>query len=103
MTYKDLTIAIPNLIAAFEMVIFAGVFLYVFRTKEYNFKKGSSAVPLGHGGYHGGFLGLGAILQALNIMDLIKGIIGCVSGVADQGRYPTKAYGVGQQEVSSVY
>jgi hypothetical protein len=103
MTYDDLTITLPNLIAAFEMVIFAAAFMFVFRTKEYNFKKGSSAVPLGHGGYQGGFLGLSAIVQACDIRDLIKGIIGCVSPSPSRGSYPTKAYGVDQQEVSSIY
>ena len=84
--------------------MFSGIFLYVFRTREYCFKKGAAAVPLGHGGYSGGFLGLGAIFQALNISDLVAGIIGAITGAAqNRGGYPTKAYGTGQQEVSSAY
>lgn len=98
MTYKDLTVAIPNLIVSIEMAIFACAFLYVYRAREYCFKKGAAAVPLGHGGYSGGFLGLGAIVQALNIADLVSSIIGCISGRLSGGGAPTKAYGTGQQE-----
>ena len=61
-------------------------------------------MPLGHGGYSGGFLGVGAIWQALNIADLVAGIIGCISGASsNRDGYPTKAYGTDQQEVSSTY
>jgi len=84
------------------MVLFTLAFLYVYRVREYEFKKGAAAVPLGHGGYSGGFLGLGAILQALNISDLIAGIVGCITGRADNSAGPTKAYGTSQQAVSSV-
>lgn len=84
------------------MVLFTFAFLYVYRVREYEFKKGAAAVPLGHGGYSGGFLGFGAIFQALNIADLVSGIVGCISGRAVTSAGPTKMYGTGQQEVSSV-
>jgi len=57
------------------MVIFSLSFLYIYRTREYCFKRGATAVPLGHGGYFGGFLGTRAIFEALNIVDLVRGII----------------------------
>jgi hypothetical protein len=101
MTYEDLTVAIPNLIISVEMAIFTCAFLYVYRTREYCFKKGAAAVPLGHGGYSGGLLGLGAIVQALKITDLVTAIAGCISGRMSSDSVPTKAYGTGQQEVSS--
>jgi hypothetical protein len=104
LTYKDLTIAIPNMIISFEMVIFSGIFLYVYRIQEYCLKKRAAAVSLGHGGYSGGFLGLGAILQALNITDLVAGITGCISGASlNRGGYQTKPYGTVQQQVSSAF
>ncbi|KAF8861564.1 hypothetical protein BDZ45DRAFT_740340 [Acephala macrosclerotiorum] len=104
LTYKDLTIAIPNLIVSFEMVIFSLIFLHVYRTSEYNFKKGATAVPLGHGGYSGGFAGLGAIAQALNISDVVRGIIEAFTGRSSRGAggLTTKAYGTGQQEYDRV-
>jgi hypothetical protein len=106
MTYKDLTVVLPNLILSFEMVIFATVFLFVFRTREYNFKKGAASVPLGHGGYHGGFLGLRAIFSALNIIDIFQAIGNSVSSFAGQKQqrsWPQKTYGGGRQEVSADY
>ncbi|KUJ09035.1 DUF300-domain-containing protein [Mollisia scopiformis] len=94
LTYKDLTIAIPNLVVAFEMILFSLAFLHVFRTSEYNLKKGST---LGHGSYYGGVIGLGAVIQALNITDVVKAIIGAISGGRSGGRnYPaTKVYASG--------
>jgi hypothetical protein len=80
LTYKDLTIAIPNLVVSFEMVLFTIGFLFVFRIREYEFKKGATAVHLGHGGYSGGFLGLSAIFQAVNISDVVKAIVGAITG-----------------------
>ncbi|CZR53659.1 uncharacterized protein PAC_03539 [Phialocephala subalpina] len=104
LTYKDLTIAIPNLVVSFEMVFFSLIFLHVYRTSEYNFKKGATAVPLGHGGYSGGVMGLGAIGQALNISDIVRGIIGAVAGGRGRGSsgLSTKVYGTGQQEYDRV-
>lgn len=75
-TFKDLSIGLPNLIISCEMVIFSLAFLYIYRTQEYIFKNSAStAVPLGHGGYQGGFMGLRAYGQALNIIDILQGII----------------------------
>lgn len=80
LTFKDLSVGIPNLILSLEMVIFALLFLYIYRTKEYYFKHGAGAVPLGHGGYQGGFLGIRAYGQALNIIDILGGIISAGPG-----------------------
>ncbi|KAF8862960.1 hypothetical protein BDZ45DRAFT_702611 [Acephala macrosclerotiorum] len=75
-TFKDLSIGLPNLIISCEMVIFSLAFLYIYRTQEYIFKPTTStAVPLGHGGYQGGFMGFRAYREALNILDILQGII----------------------------
>ncbi len=57
------------------MVIFSLAFLYIYRTADYIFKPTASpAVPLGHGGYQGGILGFRAYGQAINFVDILKGI-----------------------------
>jgi hypothetical protein len=66
------------------MVIFALLFLYIYRTKECYFKHGAAAVPLGHGGYQGGFLGIRAYGQALNIIDILGGIISVPRAFAER-------------------
>jgi hypothetical protein len=103
LTYKDLTVAIPNLIVCLEMILFSLAFLKVFRVSEYHAKKGASAVPLGHGGYYGGFMGIGAIFDALNFSDVARAIIGALKGgLQDRkgGYTSTKAYGTGAQDFS---
>lgn len=45
-------------------------------------------------------MGVGAILQALNITDLVSSIIGAISGV--KNGMPTKVVGTGQHQVSTV-
>jgi len=77
------------------MVLFSLAFLYVYRTREYCFKRGATAVPLGHGGYFGGFLGTKAIFEALNIVDLVRGIISVAGGIGLKDT-PRK-YGSGDQ------
>lgn len=59
-------------------------------------KKGASAVPLGHGGYAGGPAGFKAIIQALNITDIIRAMIGTVVPRL-QGTERTKIQGTGQE------
>lgn len=78
------------------MVIFALLFQYIYRTKEYYFKHGAAAVPLGHGGYQGGFLGIRAYGQALNIVDILGGIVSVPRAFAAR-----KASGPGAQKVWS--
>ncbi|PMD33849.1 DUF300-domain-containing protein [Hyaloscypha variabilis F] len=84
LTFKDLSIGIPNLILSLEMVIFSLLFLYVYRTKEYYFKHGATAVPLGHGGYQGGLLGIRAYGEALNIFDILLGVISVPRAFAEK-------------------
>jgi hypothetical protein len=84
LTFKDLSVGIPNLLLSLEMVIFALAFLYTYRTKEYYYKHGASAVPLCHGGYQGGFLGIRAYGQALNIFDILGGIISIPRALEDK-------------------
>lgn len=54
------------------MVAFSLAFSWVYRTTDYKYHPGqeNGVVPLGHGGYHGGFLGIKAYGQAINILDL---------------------------------
>lgn len=76
MAFKDLSIGIPNLILCIEMAIISLGFLYIYRTQEYIFKPTAQyAVPLGHGGYQGGFMGFKAYVDAINIVDILQGII----------------------------
>lgn len=97
-TYKDLSVGVPSLLLSIEMVFFALVFLYIFRSQPYYFKKGASAVPLGHGGYHGGFLGIKAIFQALNILDIIKGIFSIPLAAKNRNSPPKqKAWATGAE------
>jgi Organic solute transporter Ostalpha len=84
LTSKDLSVGIPNLLLSLEMVIFALSFLYIYRTKEYYFKHGASVVPLGHGGYQGGFLGISAYGEAMNIADILRGIISVPQALAER-------------------
>jgi hypothetical protein len=82
------------------MAIFALLFLYIYRTKEYYFKHGASAVPLGHGGYQGGFMGIRAYGQALNIVDILRGIISVPRAFAEKrnaGLSPQKVRATGAQ------
>ncbi|KAN0092106.1 DUF300 domain containing protein [Hyaloscypha variabilis] len=66
LTFKDLSIGIPNLIL------------------KYYFKHGATAVPLGHGGYQGGFLGIRAYGEALNIVDILLGVISVPRAFAEK-------------------
>lgn len=75
-TFNDLSVGVPNLILSLEMVLFALAFFYVYRTKPYYFKSGANnAVPLGHGGYQGGFMGIRAYGQAVNFVDILGGMV----------------------------
>lgn len=103
-TYNDLTIGLPNLLLSVEMVIFSLAFLYVFRAHEYYATKGASVVPLGHGGYQGGFLGVKAIITAFSIIDILKGIISLLSMSAKDkaSTRPSKARDTGSSTEVSV-
>lgn len=88
------------MIISLEMVIFALLFLYIYRTKEYFFKHGAAAVPLGHGGYQGGFLGIRAYGQALNIVDILGGIFSVPRALAERnasGQGARKVWSTGAQ------
>jgi len=58
------------------MVAFALAFSWVYRATEYKYHPGqeSGVVPLGHGGYQGGLLGIRAYGQAMNVLDLVGGM-----------------------------
>jgi hypothetical protein len=87
-TYNDLTVAVPGMLVCAEMVIFSLSFLYVYRVREYASKTVGdiNAVPLGQGGYKGGFLGISALIQAINIVDLLRGIFSVPGKLANRGR-----------------
>ena len=88
LTYDDISTHIPAMITCLEMLIFAGLFLYAYRAKpyvitvaryasqdgDYNTSpvKGEQAPPQR---YYGGFLGIAAIFQAVNITDLLLNMI----------------------------
>jgi hypothetical protein len=75
-TFNDLSIGIPNLLLTIEMAIISIAFLYIYRTQEYIYKPTAvSAVPLGHGGYQGGFMGFRAYAQAINTIDILQCIV----------------------------
>jgi hypothetical protein len=87
-TYNDLTVAVPGMLVCAEMVIFSLGFLYVYRVSEYANKPVGeiNTVPLGQGGYNGGFLGINALFQAINIVDLLRGIFSVPGKLANRGR-----------------
>ncbi|TAQ91110.1 hypothetical protein B7494_g537 [Chlorociboria aeruginascens] len=89
LTYLDLTVGIPALITSAEMVIFSLVFLYIYRSHEYDLKtlrSGGKIVALGRGGYKGGLFGIKALLQAANIFEWVGGMISMLTNgiVKDQ-------------------
>jgi Organic solute transporter Ostalpha len=78
--YPDLKVGIPSLLICIEMAIFAILHLFAFPWKPY--KKGSegSEYPLSPTGSlnkpgmnQGGFLGIKALMDAMNPWDLVKG------------------------------
>ncbi|KAH8803266.1 organic solute transporter Ostalpha-domain-containing protein [Xylogone sp. PMI_703] len=92
-TYNDITIAVPNLLSTAEMVIFALTFLYVFRTSEYIIGKGS-AIPGKEARYMGGPLGYMAILQALDIRDVIYSMVEAPARLFGERKHRADVYGV---------
>ncbi|RFU27391.1 hypothetical protein B7463_g8936, partial [Scytalidium lignicola] len=72
-TYNDITIAIPNIITTAEMVLFSLIFLYAFRTSEYVIGKGAQ-IRGKEGRYMGGPLGMTALLEAMDVRDMLYSI-----------------------------
>ena len=84
LAYPDLKVGIPSLLLCFEMAIFAILHLWAFPYQPYvpgakasYYPPSDPALGLGsreneHGKPQGGFMGLMAILDALNLWDVIK-------------------------------
>ncbi|KAH8669499.1 organic solute transporter Ostalpha-domain-containing protein [Tricladium varicosporioides] len=98
-TFQDLSVGVPSLIISIEMVIFSLAFLYIYRTREYFHKNGATAVPLGHGGYQGGPMGVKALAQAVNIVDIVKGVLAIPRALASRKNPPMqgKVWATGSQ------
>jgi hypothetical protein len=67
LSYHDVTVGLSMLILSLEMPFFAIFMLFSFSCKPY--KRGSSR-------YHGGPLGMKAIIEALLITDIISAFVG---------------------------
>lgn len=87
-TYKDLTITVPGMLFCAEMVIFSISFLYIYRVSDYASKTVGeiNAIPLEQGDYKGGFLGINALFQAINIVDILRCIFSIPGKLANKGR-----------------
>ncbi|KAK8010654.1 hypothetical protein PG990_009619 [Apiospora arundinis] len=84
LAYPDLKVGIPSLLLCFEMAVFAILHLWAFPYQPYVpgakasfYPPTDPALGLGsreneHGAPQGGFMGLMAILDALNLWDVIK-------------------------------
>ncbi|KAL2010382.1 hypothetical protein VTN00DRAFT_6189 [Thermoascus crustaceus] len=76
---QDLKIGIPNLLICIEMAIFAVMHIWAFPWRPYTLKQLAASIDSAefYGGtlaYHGGFLGIMALIDAFNPWDLIKAI-----------------------------
>lgn len=66
LSYHDVTVAIPSLVLSCEMPFFAVLILFAYNTKPYAMRNME---------YVGGPLGLRAIFQALNMMDILSAFV----------------------------
>lgn len=73
LTFNDFTVGIQSLIVCGEMVFFSILFQFAYPIGPYL----KSHQATSHGNIHhvGGFLGIKAFVAALNITDLLKGLI----------------------------
>ncbi|KAF8850591.1 DUF300-domain-containing protein [Acephala macrosclerotiorum] len=75
--YPDLTVGIPSLLLCIEMALFAVLHLFAFPWKPYKTSKNldypMSPVKNELGPKQGGFLGIMALVDAMNPWDLVKG------------------------------
>lgn len=66
LSYNDLYNSIPALLLSIEIAIICPAFLLTFPSRPYSIKRGE----YGPKDYHGGVLGLGAVFDAINILDI---------------------------------
>ncbi len=95
LTFNDLNNGLPALILCCEMALISPFFLIAYSVKPYTIGRVSSSESLslrnGMQHYQGGRLGFYAILQAINVFDivieLLKGAKAKASGTSLQSRY----------------
>lgn len=80
LSYDDFYFGIPSILICGEMLLFSLYNFHAYSVKPYtlaSFRPGSIASqPVGAGArYHGGFLGVKALLAALNPTDLASGLV----------------------------
>lgn len=78
MANQDIQIGIPNLLLCIEMALFATLHLFAFPWQPYQLKnQQASDDPQyinGQIAYHGGFLGMRAMIETFNPWDLVKAV-----------------------------
>lgn len=78
LSFDDFYFGIPSILICGEMVLFSLFNFYAYPIKPYTFTSGNSAIesPPVKGGahYYGGFLGIKALLAALNPLDIASGL-----------------------------
>ena len=78
LSFDDFYFGIPSILICGEMVLFSLFNFYAYPIKPYTFTSGNSAIesksPKGGAHYYGGFLGIKALLAALNPMDIASGL-----------------------------
>jgi hypothetical protein len=74
MTYNDIYNGLPSLILCCEMVIIAPFFWYAYPAGPY-LRRVHSPETGQSGTYQGGPMGIYAILEAMNILDIVKELI----------------------------
>lgn len=79
LSFNDLTSGLPSLILCCEMALISPFFLMVYSIKPYTLGHMSSAeIPSSRHGmqyYQGGPLGVYAILQAINVLDMVMELL----------------------------
>ena len=78
LSFNDFYFGIPSILICGEMVLFSLFNFYAYPVRPYTFKSGNPAIesqlPKGGAHYYGGFLGIKALLAALNPMDIASGL-----------------------------
>lgn len=79
LSFDDFYFGIPAILTCGEMVLFSLFNFYAYSVKPYTLTSsgaGSESQPRNGGArYHGGFLGIKALLAALNPTDIVHGLV----------------------------
>ena len=81
---------------SFEIAIIFPVFLYTFPWAPYKIRH-ATASDSGPQNYHGGFLGLGAIFDAMNIIDIFVALAHGIQAKVESRHSGRSQYGPPQQ------